>query len=1099
MRSPFAGSGLAPHAWSVPEHVDASSLQSRLHSVTDSSNVAHPQSDFSAMTQLAGLARGARVHDTHDPAGSEWMLMFVRAAYSVAHNLLPPHLWMSFVEMGAMSLGDAGVSMPTARSRASMTLLTDILHTIDSMLSNSIQMTMQSSPNLCLIVDDQASLTTGDFFVPVYVGALRGGCVKTHFLAALACDPKDNDSICRLLLDVLAKRQVSISRVLWISTSGSSARALGEDSLLSRLRELNPFMNGHHSVPGGVSAAAAHACSSVANFSDYEATLRDLHSFLAYRMSMVTAAQILSPELNSRLQRPPVSVDLCAVAPWASSHALMVALLRQLPLVLNFVRYAGTLRDGSNLADVLYRSVATFRFVGFTHFLADVLGVLESVTTALQSTAALAESLQALRQAVDRAVSVLLQFAKDPLVACDLPEASHLRLFLEACAVHTRESVVVFSGHQLASCAFESFASDVQLYALSALQALRVSFPMLQLFDAMSQLMPESLFPALLASDDNFGGGEGFPGKSAVIALVSALSASASASSHVDPKSTSRCKRGVLNEDSEPDAGVDNRAASFHKRVRAAPETPHDHETTCDSGGVELSGVEKTDVQVHTNDAASVGVPSADVATAASVASASSGGHRSKSSRSRSDHVAKGRLSPPSGREARSVRGRHSTRGSSGVPPLAVMQVEGGLTETAPVEESSAPSNVTALRSTPGTGSTMLSQGEDFPAHASSRASQGSELTLLGFEAAPDMSVHRSESGNQVAFAASVDLTGEPQVDTVLSDPVELGHEMLDTHVEAVGSAGMQTTKGGLSVTPDFAASFPVAADGRATVLVGAAAYRKDTQYTADGARVMPAAHASIPNSGPEDESALHVDGRVASDGSWWALERCADEWPQLCRLMRMYAYELRLRNPKMEPAEMWRHVSESPELAQQTPHALRLLIWLQLLPQGADTVSKGRTAHRAISARLGRSLGTPLAEMMMRIAMEGPPESCFDAARVVDTVMMRSRSGEDGSEAFGDGGDASTQHYSVDDGLRSDAVGKSVSGAETATSPLGANRKEMPVRNRIGWISESCPLGMTDGEMCADTLGHAWMLGATTSAPEDMCGLLDMLSQFAA
>ena len=245
----------------------------------------------------------------------------------------------------------------------------ELVTVIGNTLECELAKMMQDSSYIGIMVDESTDLSIRKNLL-LYINLLSStGDVNSYFGNLTEMKTCDAPVLTEAIVLFLNKNQIDFTKVAGLGSDGASVMVGKNNGVGAMLKRLNPFMLSMHCVAHKLVLASENAASTVPYCRYHHSTLRGLYNYFHTSPNKYSILKVMMEVL----QDPVVHLQQVHSIRWLTMHRAVEAVRKCFPSLLSTLC---TLGDNDCVAKGLYNSIRSYKFVVFTHFLCDILGML---------------------------------------------------------------------------------------------------------------------------------------------------------------------------------------------------------------------------------------------------------------------------------------------------------------------------------------------------------------------------------------------------------------------------------------------------------------------------------------------------------------------------------------------------------------------------------------------------------------------------------------------------------------------------------------------------------------------------------------------------
>ena len=231
-----------------------------------------------------------------------------------------------------------------------------------------------------LLFDESTDISVCQNLI-VYIRAVIDGRVQTHFLTLSNLDGCTAEAIYERPTSIVENKGLDRYCLIALGTDGASTMVGKRSGVTTRFKNVNPFILSTHCASHRLALASSDAAKSLPFLVKYQEHTNAIYKYFHYSPKHQRKLEVIPKTLGeSQLRYKQVFATR-----WLSFHDSVKAILQTYDSLISELK-SDIEEDKSNgRAAGMLKSVAKFDFVAVTHFLMDVLGVLNTLCLSLQS------------------------------------------------------------------------------------------------------------------------------------------------------------------------------------------------------------------------------------------------------------------------------------------------------------------------------------------------------------------------------------------------------------------------------------------------------------------------------------------------------------------------------------------------------------------------------------------------------------------------------------------------------------------------------------------------------------------------------------------
>ena len=285
------------------------------------------------------------------------------------------------------------------------------------------------------------------------------------------------------------EKGIELSKIAGLGSDGASVMVGKQNGVGARLRKLNPYMLSMHCVAHKLALASEAAASSVPYCKQHRSILKGIYNYFHTSPTHYSVLRDIMDLLND----PEVQIQQVHSVRWLTMHRAVEAIRKCYHSLLSTLSTL-VVENDDIVAGGLYRSVCSYKFIVFTHFLCDILGQLTYLSCFFQQDNL---DFSQVKSAVDGTISTI----KEDYIDCEIVGGEHLNSILIEL-----DNPILFEDHNViksSSDEHECFTS-IRNFTEAVVQNLEDRFPDLPIWSAFKILDPQS-YPSKATSLRDFG------------------------------------------------------------------------------------------------------------------------------------------------------------------------------------------------------------------------------------------------------------------------------------------------------------------------------------------------------------------------------------------------------------------------------------------------------------------------------------------------------------------------------------------------------------------------------------------------------------------
>ena len=285
--------------------------------------------------------------------------------------------------------------------------LNDIYDVLRDVTLDEMNKEFQDSPYSVMgLMMDEATDSSNQSVLLIYRRFVNefGNCV-TQFIGARSLEVTNADGIMAAVLKLMEDRALDMKEVVGLATDGASVMTGVKTGVATRLKEINPAMITIHCMAHRLQLLSEKAANCVPYVVKYIAVLNEFAKALKFSPKLCRALE----NAKNANGESACKVKQVFFTRWLSFQDSVQALSSCLSSVISCLQVVAMERNTEGRAKLhgVLNQMATFKFVGLTHFLADVIGILGILSKCMQKENVQHSELASNIQATIAAITVL--------------------------------------------------------------------------------------------------------------------------------------------------------------------------------------------------------------------------------------------------------------------------------------------------------------------------------------------------------------------------------------------------------------------------------------------------------------------------------------------------------------------------------------------------------------------------------------------------------------------------------------------------------------------------------------------------------------------